>query len=87
MLLVPGGLAGVASSLVCCESMTVETGALDGHGGLGLPKFFGEDVVLIVRLRVSTAPVCIYDTHTGSLVPVGFCDVVPEGGSRVEWVG
>ena len=87
MLLVPGGLACVASSLVCCESMTVETGALDGHGGLGLPEFFGEDVVLIVRLRLSTELWCNYVTHTGSLVPVGFCEVVPEGGSRVEGVG
>ena len=60
-------------------------------GGLGLPEFVGHDVVvivvLIVRLRISTAPVCIYDTHTGSLVPVGFYKVVPEGGSRVEGVG
>ena len=35
VLLVPGGLAGVASSLVWCESMTVKTWALDGHGGWG----------------------------------------------------
>jgi hypothetical protein len=62
-----------------------------GVGGLGLPEFIGEDVVvivvLIVWLRVSTELWCNYVTHTGSLVPVGFCGVVPEGGSRVEGVG
>ena len=64
---------------------------LGGVGGLGLPEFFGEDVVVIVVVigvvRLSTELWCNYVTHTGSLVPVGFCDVVPEGGSRVEWVG
>jgi hypothetical protein len=27
--------------------MAVEAGALDGHGGLGLPEFVGHDVVVI----------------------------------------
>ena len=81
MLLVPGGLAGVASSLVCCESMTVEAGALDGHGS---PQLVGHDVVVIVVLigvggsRLSGVLVkggnhlCNYVTHRVPYTHAGF---------------
>ena len=86
----PSLLAGVAALDVCCEFVAGEAGALDGHGGLGLPEFVGEDVVVIaVRIGAGGSRLvevlvwgwnhwCNYVTHRVPYTRVGFCEVVPE---------